>query len=289
MESFRVIGERLRAHRLFLKMSADEVAQAIGVSRALLHRYEAGHIVKLETLERFARVYNLSPSALLGLGTEYLTDGVKFFERVASLEKIADRMTVVFGPLVYVLSSNGYDRVLRRTLQDPQNADPVGEDECRRLLEILESRKAVFRYRQPAVVNILPLDTIERYLGQGLAISGDKPYAERAALRREAVQEIAHLAALIGAPPMHVQIALTPSPLPTAGYQILHCQGRRFLVNSPFRVGQPLNIRYGVATITEDREALEKHDRLTNTLWDGALKGADAVRELERLIKKYAD
>ncbi|MDR5880267.1 helix-turn-helix transcriptional regulator [Caballeronia sp. LZ032] len=289
MESFRAIGERLKLHRQQMKMTADEVAEAIGVSRALLHRYEAGNIVKLETLERLARVYGMSPSTLLGLGAEYLTDGFRFFERVASLEEKADRVSVVFGPLIYVLSSAGYDRSLARSLHDPQDLDPLTPAEGKRLLQVLERRKAIFRFRQPAMVNIVPLSSIERYLANGLAVTADKPYAERAELRREAAREIGHMADLIASPPMHVQIGLTTQPLPTSGYQIIHAEGRRYLVNSPFRIGQPTNLRYGVGTITEDPEALAKHDHLTGTLWQSALKGAQAMHELHRLIKKYSD
>ncbi|MGF6771748.1 transcriptional regulator with XRE-family HTH domain [Paraburkholderia sp. GAS199] len=289
MESFRAIGERLKAYRHQLNMTADEVAEAIGVSRALLHRYESGNIVKLETLEKFARVYGMSPSTLLGLGTEYLTDGFRFFERVANLEEQADRVSVVFGPLIYVLSSPGYDRSLGRSLHDPQDIDPLSPAEGKRLLQVLERRKAIFRFRQPSMVNIVPLGSIERYLANGLAVTADKPYSERAELRREAAREIGHMAEMIAHPPLHVQIGLTPRPLPTAGYQIIHAKGRRYLVNSPFRIGQPTNLRYGVGTITEDPEALEKHDHLTSTLWESALKGSEAVHELERLIRRYAD
>src|ERR1700753_2609038 len=134
MESFRAIGERLKWHRQQMKMSADEVAEAIGVSRALLHRYESGNIVKLETLEKFARVYGMSPSTLLGLGAEDLTDGFRFFELVASLEEEAERVAVVFGPLIYVRSSPGYDRSLARSLHDPQDIEPLTAAEGRRLL-----------------------------------------------------------------------------------------------------------------------------------------------------------
>ncbi|WP_347557134.1 helix-turn-helix domain-containing protein [Robbsia sp. KACC 23696] len=289
MANFRAVGERLKACRLESGMTADDVAKAIGVSRALLHRYEAGEIVKLETLEKFARVYGMPPGTLLGLGTEYLTDGFRFFERIAALEEHAERVSVVFGPLIYVLSSAEYDRALSRSLHDPQDIDPITPAESVRLLTNLERRKAIFRYRQPAMVNIVPLSSIERYLANGLAVTSDKSYAQRSELRREAAREIEHMANLIASPPMHIQIGLTRRPLPTAGYQIIHAQGRRYLVNSPFRIGEPTNLRYGVATITEDPEALEKHDRLTAVLWETALKGTDAVRELQHLIKRYSD
>ena len=288
MESFQIIGERLRTQRLFMGLSVEAVAQQIGVSRALLHRYEAGQIVKLDTLERLAKVYNISPSTLLGLGSEYITDGLRFFERITRLEERAERITVVFGPLIYVLCSDRYDQLLHRALQDKEAIDPLSEAESQRVMDVLGRRKVVFRTRRPAMVNILPLESIERYLDQGLAVTRDVKPEERNRLRKEAIAEITHTINCIVDPPMHVHIALTTRPLPTAGYQIIHTEGRRFLVNSPFRLGQPLNLRYGVATITEDAEALEKHDALTTQLWDSAIKGAEAVQSLRELIQKWS-
>ena len=76
---FAHIGERLRSRRQNAHLSTEEVARAAGISRALLYRYESGDVVKLEVLEKLARLYETSTGALLGLGNEYITHGMLFF------------------------------------------------------------------------------------------------------------------------------------------------------------------------------------------------------------------
>jgi len=288
MEGYRAIGQRLRAQRIAAGMTADEVAQAIGVSRALLYRYEAGQVVKLDILERLARIYGSSPTTLLGLGNEYITNGLQFFDRVQKLEESAEQVTVVFGPIAYVLTSERYDPLLEAAItQESALADGLGPAESRQLMKILKARKAAFRFRQPSLVNIVPIAHIERYLANGMGAQPDMPYARRAQLRREALREMQHMAELVSSPPMGVQIALTRHPLPTAGFELMRAQNRRLLVNSPFRIVEPTNVSYGVATITEDAEALRMHERLVGRLWDTALKAGAAADELRRLIKTY--
>jgi transcriptional regulator with XRE-family HTH domain len=291
LDGFLEIGQRLRTQRLAAGMSAEQAARAIGVSRALLYRYESGQIVKLDTLERLARLYQSSPTALLGFGNEYLTNGLTFFERLQKYEAEADQMTIVFGPMAYVLTSEHYDAALAAALggaADPADpAEALGAAECERLTGILKHRKSVFRARQPGLINIMPLGDLERYLANGLGGSPDLPYAARNARRREALREVERMAGLLAAPPMGVQIAITPRPLPTAGFQILRTGVRRMLVTSPFRVGEPLNLRYGVAMFTEDSEAVRIHENLAQRLWETALKGGKAVDALNKLLRLH--
>jgi hypothetical protein len=94
-----------------------------------------------------------------------------------------------------------------------------------------------------------------------------------------------HLCTLIEKPPMGVQIALTRRPLPTAGFQVLRLKIQRLLIVSPFRLGEPVNLRYGVATISGDEQALRLHESLIARLWDGAVTGSRAVDAIQRLIK----
>lgn len=283
---FDELGKRLRAHRTAAKLSADEVAVQVGVSRALLYRYESGEIIKLATLEKLAILYGTSAASLVGLGNEYVTTGSAFFERITKLEEDVDHITTVFGPLVYVLTSDAYEHSLLQALMDPADeGDAFSAAEAQRLMRTLKRRKEIFRSRKPSLVNIVPLAEIERYLGVGLSVGSDLPTGERIARRKAAAREMEHLAALISSPPMGVQIALTRRPLPTAGFQILRKGNRRFLVHSPFRIGHPINLRYGVAMITEDEVALHLHETLAGRLWDTALTGAKAVDEIHKLLK----
>ena len=285
MVNMSEVGRRLRAHRAGVRMAIDVAARSVGVSRALLYRYEAGDIVKLDTLERLARLYGTSTTALLGLGQEYITNSVTFFERLEKLEHEADHVTTVFGPLAYVLTTDAYDEALFRAL--PEAGDPgegLSASELQRLRRALRRRKASLRERKPGFVNIIPAAEIANYLAAGLTGGAQVAAGERQARRRQAVREMEHLAALIAKPPMGVQIALTPRPLPTAGFQILRTKQQKLLVTSPFRLGEPVNLRYGVAVISGDEQALRLHEGLIARLWDSAIAGNRAIEEIERLV-----
>lgn len=62
------IGERVKARRLELGLSVDEVADALGKNRATVYRYESNEIEKLPTtvLEPLANVLKVSPGYLMG-------------------------------------------------------------------------------------------------------------------------------------------------------------------------------------------------------------------------------
>lgn len=284
MINSRDIGRRLKGLREAAHLTIDAVAQSIGASRALVYRYEGGDIVKLDTLDRLARLYGTSTTSLLGLGHEYLTSSVAFFERLEKLEGEAEQITTVFGPLAFVLTSDDYEEALFRALSRESGADALTAAELSRLRRALRRRKAHQRERRPGLVNIIPAAEIQNYLSSG----SDRGLlaSDRTAQRRLAVKEIEHLRALIGKPPMGVQIGLTPRPLPTAGFQVLRIKERRLLIQSPFRLGEPVNLRYGVATISDDEQALRPHESLIARLWDGALTGGRAIDEIDRLLRE---
>lgn len=62
------IGDRIKARRKELKMSADELAARIGKDRSTIFRYEKGDIEKLplDILEPIADALNTSPQYLMG-------------------------------------------------------------------------------------------------------------------------------------------------------------------------------------------------------------------------------
>ncbi|MGN1133780.1 MAG: LexA family protein [Oscillospiraceae bacterium] len=62
------IGERIKARRLELGLSVEEVAEALGKNRATIYRYESNEIEKLPTtvLEPLANVLGVSPGYLMG-------------------------------------------------------------------------------------------------------------------------------------------------------------------------------------------------------------------------------
>ncbi|MBE6014756.1 MAG: helix-turn-helix domain-containing protein [Lachnospiraceae bacterium] len=62
------VYERIKARRKELNLSADDVATALGVSRATIYRYESADIEKLPTqiLIPLSSVLRCSPSWLMG-------------------------------------------------------------------------------------------------------------------------------------------------------------------------------------------------------------------------------
>lgn len=62
------VGERMKARRKSLGISADKVAETLGVSRSTIFRYEKGDIDKVpsEKLEPIARVLKTSVGYLMG-------------------------------------------------------------------------------------------------------------------------------------------------------------------------------------------------------------------------------
>ena len=62
--SFDDIGDRLKAFRLASGLSADEIANRIGISRTALYRFEKGEVAKIDTLERLADLLDVSVPTL---------------------------------------------------------------------------------------------------------------------------------------------------------------------------------------------------------------------------------
>lgn len=68
-EVFRIkVGERIKTRRKELKISADDIANKLGVSRSTIFRYEKGDIEKMptETLNEIARILHTTPQSLMG-------------------------------------------------------------------------------------------------------------------------------------------------------------------------------------------------------------------------------
>src|SRR5450759_4472539 len=120
------IGQQLRAYRLESGMRAEEIAARLGVSRAALYRYEKGEVIKLDTVQRLAELLKISPLSLLGIGVEYYSRTVGFFERLRQIEEGADQILQVGDPLCYLVTSDNYDQVLTQCLFEL--ADEAGDD-----------------------------------------------------------------------------------------------------------------------------------------------------------------
>jgi transcriptional regulator with XRE-family HTH domain len=276
-------------------LSAEQVAERLGVSRAAVYRIEAGEIVKIETLDRLASALETSVGSLLGLGVEYYASATSYFERVRQLEETSEQVIAYFPPLSYLLTSDNYARQLRQALiaAAPSSIDSADrkayEAEIDAIIAVLGERKEARNRRHLSVVNFVNMPEIERWLKLGLVGGFNLPQQEVFERRLAARAEIEHLIKLIEREPMGVQIGLIEEPLPNISFQLFHSSERTLLGLSPFRLGsESPNIRTGVAMLTGDEEPVRLYERLVETLWQRAHKGRDAAAQLRMILERSA-
>ena len=289
---FDDIGNRLKAFRLGSGLSAEEIAQKLGISRTALYRFEKGEVAKIETLENLAELLKVSVPTLLGVGVEYVASAVSYFERMRQIEETAEHIIVLAGPISYVLASDGFDHALGEILRESV-PDGLGKREpalaqIDELMEVLRQRKETYRRRQPAIVNLISASEMERFLRNGLVGKIDLPDKLRRERRALALAEAAHFTALMENEPIGVQIGIVLDTLPHTSFQIFRQPDRQILALSPFRLGEEPNIRVGVAMITSAPEALALHEKMARDLWASALKGPAAVRFMHAMMDKAA-
>jgi transcriptional regulator with XRE-family HTH domain len=288
---FESVGRRLKAYRLGLGLTADVLAERLGISRAAVYRIESGSVVKVETLERLAEVLETSVASLLGAGVEYYSRSVGYFERMRQIAEQSDQVIAHFPPMSYLLTSDEYPPSLRKTLIEslpPYTGNrKKAEAEIDAVIEILGERKKARRARGLSVVNFVTLPEIERWLKLGVVGRFNLP-AEEVAKRRHAARfEVEHLIQQVESEPMGVQIGLIEATLPNLTFQLFRTSAGTHLGLSPYRLGGELpNVSIGVAMMTADREPVRRYEQLANDLWKRARKGRSAVALLRSVIAR---
>jgi transcriptional regulator with XRE-family HTH domain len=285
------IGQRLKAFRLGSGLTAEEIAQRMGISRTALYRFEKGELAKIEMLEKLSELLNVSMPTLLGVGIEYIASAVSYFERVRQLEEKAEHIVVLAGPISFLLASDKFEDVLREVLREsvPEglpNRDRLLAD-VDRIMEILHQRKECYRRRRPSIVNLISAMQIERFLTKGLVGRVRLPediQAQRCELARN---EIRHLISLIEEESMGTQIGLVTDNLPGTGFMIFRQGDTSTLSISPFRLGENPNFRVGVAMITSAPEAVTLHQNVVQDAWRTAIKGQAAAAYMNRLLDDH--
>lgn len=287
---FDDIGNRLKAFRLGLGLSVEELAERAGLSRAALYRYERGEIAKVETLGRLAAALQVSLPNLLGVGAEYITSAVSFFERMRQLEAAAGHIVVLFGPVSYLLTSESYDATLAEVLKEslPPEIERREEEIGRidELMEILRARKRQYAARRPSVVSLVSASEMERFLRNGLVGRSDLAEPTVRERRAQARTEAEGIARLMEEQPLGVQVGLLVDTIPNTSFQVFRQSDRAVLAISPFRLGEQPNVRVGVAMITSAPEPLRLHEEIASELWRRARKGPEAGAHLRRLIAR---
>ena len=105
---YRALGHRLRAYRIGAALQAEDIADQLGLSRAVVYRVEKGEIVKIETLERLASLLGTSMASLLGVDVAYYPSVLGLMERMRQLDQTSDRIVSHFEPTSLLLTSDDY-------------------------------------------------------------------------------------------------------------------------------------------------------------------------------------
>ena len=113
----QTIAERIKSRRLELGISVDDVAEALGVNRTTVYRYESKDIEKMPitVVEPLAKVLRVTPEYIMGWDKD-LTDYARYSLLPVTKHKIPGLGTVAAGTHIFA------DEDLE-TYIDPQEVD----------------------------------------------------------------------------------------------------------------------------------------------------------------------
>jgi transcriptional regulator with XRE-family HTH domain len=286
------VGQRLRAHRVGSGMSPEQVAELLEISRAALYNYEKGEgPVKLETLERIAELLDTSLPSILGVGTEYFSSAIAYFERLRQIEAASERVLVYYEPVTFLLTSDEYPKLLRDMLMEglPEQLPnrKKAQAEIDSLISILSERRTTISRGGPSFAGIIGATQVRRLLRTGLIGTYDLPKAERERRRLAARREVERIAVIMENEPVGIQIGIVDDTLPNQTFEICRARDGTMLVAvSPFRLGELPNVRLGVASVTAAQEAVDLYQKLAEQMWNRAAKGVSGAALLRKCLKE---
>lgn len=280
----------MKAFRLGAGLSPEELAKRAGVSRAAIYRYESGQPAKIDTLVKIADLLDVSLPTLLGAGVEYISSAISFFERMRQLEENVDQITVLFGPVSYLLTTDLYDEFLPTILKEsiPGNVDNFEQalKEVDTLIDILHARKRAYQRRNPNIISLTSAAELDQFLRLGF-VGTHNPQGVDLKRRRDIARiEIENIVGLLQNQPIGVQLGVVVDSMPGASLQIFKQATRKSVAVSPYRLGAFANVRLGVATISSAPDATELYQSVTNQLWSRALKGDQAAEFIKKNVLK---
>jgi hypothetical protein len=245
-------------------------------------------VIKLDTIKRLAELLKISPLSLLGIGVEYVSRAAGYFERIRVLEETTDQILQAYGPFNTLITSDAFDQTLAEIYAEA--ADAAGSDRAAwrvqgdQVLSVLAARKRMYQQRRPSIIAIMTIASVRRFLELG--VGGAMPMSERmrAQARAVAASECENIATLMETEPMGVQLGLVTGGEPNGNFKILRNRERAYLAINPFRLEAHPTAQLGVAMITGADEALAMHQKVAESLWREALKGAAAAARVRELI-----
>jgi transcriptional regulator with XRE-family HTH domain len=290
---FDDIGKRLRAYRFGKNLTAAEVAERVGVSRAAVYRLEKGELVKIETLEKLSSLLDVSLPSLMGVGVEYYNSSIAFLERLRQLEETATHVLANYSPVSIQLMSDDYLEYLRlmllETLSLVQPAPGDAADTVDRILQILGERRAVAAKRHTPIVSIVNVHDVERFLRYGLVGRFDLPPDVVKERRQAARGEIEHFIRMLHRPPLGTQMGIVEGMASAQTFHVFEkCNGSAVSL-SPYRLGDHPNITSGIAMITSAPEAVRLFKDTIIRLWEVAHKGESGARILRSILNRVDD
>lgn len=289
---FAEIGQQLRAYRLESGLRAEEIAARLGVSRAALYRYEKGEVIKLDTVQRLAELLKVSPLSLLGIGVEYYSRSVGYFERIRQIEETADQVLQAYGSGLYLTTSEAFDAAMADGLNEAASLPGIDTATFRtnadQVLGILSARKRIYAQRRPGIIAILSPASIQGFLNLGLLGSLKLSEALRVRCRRVAAAEVQNIASLMETEPMGLQFGLLATSEASSGFSIFRSRDRATLAANPFQADSLPSAQTGVAMITGADEAIAAHQRVAEAMWRDAIKGPAAAVRLREMLASRA-
>ena len=285
---FTEIGQQLRAYRLESGLRAEEIAARLGVSRAALYRYEKGEVIKLDTIKRLAELLKISPLSLLGIGVEYYSRPIGYFERVRQVEETADQILQLSGPLCYLTTSEAYDTALAEAFDEA--AETAGSERlamrsmAEQVLGILAARKRMYAMRRPTIICMISLPAVQRLVEGGIFHGAHVSDRVRRICRDVALSEVENIANLMETEPMGLQFGLLAGAPPSSAFKIMRARDRVSLAINPFRTDTHPAVQTGVAMVTSADEAITAHQRVAEASWRDAMKGPSGAARLRQLL-----
>jgi transcriptional regulator with XRE-family HTH domain len=285
---FEEIGQQLRAYRLESGMRAEEIAARLGVSRAALYRYEKGEVIKLDTIKRLAELLKISPMSLLGIGVEYYSRPVGFFERMRQVEETADQILQLAGPVCYLTTSDAFDAALAEVFEEfatqPNAETATVRANAEQLMGILAARRRVYALRRPNIIAMVSASAVQSFLLNGIAGGLQVSERLRRICRDAAAREIEHIAVMMETEPMGLQFGVLTGQEPSSAFAIMRSRDKASLAVNPFRADIAPSGLTGVAMITAADEAITAHQRVAEANWRDAVKGPAGAARLRQMI-----
>ncbi len=288
---FTEIGQQLRAYRLESGMRAEEIATQLGVSRAALYRYEKGEVIKLDTVQRLAELLKISPLSLLGIGVEYYSRPIGYFERLRQLEESAEQLLALDGALLYLTTSDAYDAALADAIADaaprPGLTAADGRAAGEQVLGILAARKRAYASRPPGAICMVAAARLRHLLAAGVGGGLVSSEALRARNRQAARVEVLRMADIMEAEPMGLQFGLLHTAEPSSRFVVLRSRDRASVAINPFSPDSTAHLPAGVAMVTAADEAVAAHQRVADAQWGEALKGAAGAARVRQIVREF--